>query len=93
MITKTNQRTEILTALEQSNVWKQDRWGHFQHNNGTFQYRLKVQDLTMRFEKQITLSDGKREWLNIASDYYRNIRLGERDGKPVLGIGNRALPR
>ena len=91
MATKTTPRTEILTTLEQSSMWKRDRWGHFQHNNGTFQYRLKVQDLTLRFEKQITLSDGKREWLNLASDYYRNIRLGEREGKPVLRIGNWVL--
>lgn len=91
MATKTTPRTEILTTLEQSSVWERDRWGHFQHNNGTFQYRLKVQNLTLRFEKKV-LVGGKAEWLNLASDYYRNIRLGERDGKPVLKVGDRALP-
>lgn len=84
-------KSEVTIALEKSSVWNRDRWGHFQTKNGDQAYRLKMQDLSIRFEKKVTIG-GKAEWLNLASDYYRNVRIGERDGKPVLRIGDRALP-
>ena len=84
-------KSEVTIALEKSDVWKRDRYGHFQtvHNGQT--YRLKIQDLSIRFEKKM-LVGGKAEWVNMISDYYRNVRLGEREGKPSMRIGNRALP-
>jgi len=84
-------KSEVTIALEMSDVWKRDRYGHFQtvHNGQT--YRLKIQDLSIRFEKKM-LVGGKAEWVNMISDYYRNVRLGEREGKPSMRIGNRALP-
>lgn len=84
-------KSEVTIALEISNVWKRDRYGHFQtvHNGQT--YRLKMQDLSIRFEKKVLVT-GKAEWVNMISDYYRNVRLGEREGKPILRIGNRELP-
>ena len=84
-------KSEVTIALEMSDVWKLDRYGHFQtvHNGQT--YRLKIQDLSIRFEKKMLVT-GKAEWVNMISDYYRNVRLGEREGKPVMRIGNKALP-
>ena len=84
-------KSEVTFALGISNVWKRDRYGHFQtvHNGQT--YRLKIQDLSIRFEKKMLVT-GKAEWVNMVSDYYRNVRLGEREGKPSMRIGNRALP-
>ncbi len=84
-------KSEVTIALEMSDVWKLDRYGHFQtvHNGQT--YRLKMQDLSIRFEKKVLVT-GKAEWVNMVSDYYRNVRLGEREGKPSMRIGNRALP-
>lgn len=84
-------RSEVTIELEKSSVWERDRYGHFQavHNGQT--YRLKMQDLSVRFEKKAIVA-GRAEWVNIISDYYRNVRLGEREGKPILRIGNRALP-
>ena len=84
-------KSEVTIALEKSDVWKRDRYGHFQtvHNGQT--YRLKIQDLSIRFEKKVLVT-GKAEWINVISDYYRNVRLGEREGKPSMRIGNRALP-
>ena len=84
-------KSEVTIALEKSDVWKRDRYGHFQtvHNGQT--YRLKIQDLSIRFEKKM-LVGGRAEWVNAVSDYYRNVRLGEREGKPIMRIGNKALP-
>jgi len=86
-------KLEVTTALEISNVWKKDRYGHFQTTKDEQAYRLNIQDISVRFEKKVLItSTGKTEWLNLASDYYKNVRVGEREGKPVLRIGNRALP-
>ena len=84
-------KSEVTIALEMSDVWKRDRYGHFQtvHNGQT--YRLKIQDLSIRFEKKM-LVGGRAELVNVVSDYYRNVRLGEREGKPIMRIGNKALP-
>lgn len=84
-------KSEVTIALEMSDVWKLDRYGHFQtvHNGQT--YRLKMQELSIRFERKMLVT-GKAEWVNVISDYYRNVRLGEREGKPSMRIGNRALP-
>ena len=84
-------KSELTIALEMSDVWKRDRYGHFQtvHNGQT--YRLKMQELSIRFERKVLVT-GKAEWVNVISDYYRNVRLGEREGKPIMRIGNKALP-
>ena len=84
-------KSEVTIALEKSDVWKRDRYGHFQAVNNGQTYRLKIQDLSIRFEKKVLVT-GKAEWVNMISDYYRNVRLGEREGKPSMRIGNRALP-
>ena len=84
-------KSEVTIALEKSDVWKRDRYGHFQTVHDGQSYRLKMQDLSIRFEKKVLIGE-RAEWLNLASDYYRNVRLGEREGKPILRIGNRALP-
>lgn len=86
-----SKKLEVTIALEKSSVWERDRWGHFQtvHNGQT--YRLKMQELSIRFERKVLVA-GKAEWMNIASDYYKNVTVGEREGKPVLRLGNRALP-
>lgn len=36
-------------------------------------YRLKFQDKSVRYERQITLTDGHKEWLRVASVYYSQI--------------------
>ncbi len=84
-------KKEVTFALGISRVWKRDRYGHFQTTNNDQVYRLKIQELSIRFEKKV-LVGGKAEWLNVISDYYKNAVVGEREGKPVLRIGNRALP-
>ena len=84
-------KSEVTLALEVSSVWKRDRYGHFQTAHNGQSYRLKMQELSVRFEKKVLVA-GRAEWVNIVSDYYRNTRLGEREGKRVLRIGNRALP-
>ncbi len=84
-------KSEVTIALEKSSVWKRDRYGHFQTTNNDRVYRLKIQELSIRFEKKV-LVWGKAEWMNVISDYYKNAVVGEHDGKPVLRIGNRALP-
>ena len=84
-------KMEVTITLEKSSVWNRDRWGHFRTAHNGQAYRLKLQDLSIRFEKSVFVA-GKAEWLNLASDYYKNVRITESNGKPILRIGDRALP-
>lgn len=83
-------RFELVTELRAS-TWKEDRYGHFVVTHNDKKYRLKIQAMSVRFEKQALIA-GKNEWLRVISDYYKNITVGEREGKRVIRIGNRALP-
>lgn len=75
-------KTELVAALRQSPIWKEDMNRHFQLTfNGT-KYRLKIQPLAVRFEKRN--ATGYVEWINKASDYYKNVEI--KDGKlNILG--------
>jgi hypothetical protein len=45
-------KTELVAALRQSPIWKEDMNRHFQLTfNGT-KYRLKIQPLSVRYEKR-----------------------------------------
>ena len=76
-------KQEIITALEASDVWTKDRFGHFKLTFGASQYRLKIQPLAIRYEKK----DGSG-WFCKTSDYYKNVRI--QDG--LLRIGSRRVP-
>lgn len=76
-------KQEIITALEASDVWTKDRFGHFRLTFGPIQYRLKIQPLVIRYEKK----DGSG-WYAKISDYYKNVTV--QDG--FLRIGSRRIP-
>lgn len=62
---------------------KQDRHGNFL--SGCGQYRFHFQKISIRFEKKyvpaVTPYGYKppTEWLNMTSDYFKNVRLDTRD--------------
>lgn len=64
-------RSEFIEALRKSPIWTEDRYGHFKLNWKDIQYRLKIQDLSVRYERK--LPDGT--WFNKASDYFRNVNV------------------
>lgn len=76
-------KQEIIAALEASDVWTKDRFGHFKLTFGPSQYRLKIQSLAIRYEKK----DGAG-WFCKTSDYYKNTTV--QDG--FLRIGSRRIP-
>ncbi len=84
-ITKGNEmmKQEIITALEASDVWTKDRFGHFKLTFGPSQYRLKVQPLAIRYEKK----DGS-DWYAKTSGYYKDTTV--QDG--FLRIGSWRVP-
>ena len=64
-------KNEFVAALRKSPIWKEDRYGHFQLTwRKNIKYRLKVQPLAVRYEKNIGCA-----WWNRASDYYKNVRI------------------
>ena len=75
-------KTELVAALRQSPIWKEDRYGHFQLTFKGTHYRLKIQTLSVRYEWKSALTN--TEWFNKASDYYKNVEI--KDGKlNILG--------
>ena len=76
-------KQEIVAALEASDVWTKDRFGHFKLTFGLNQYRLKIQPLVIRYEKK----DGSG-WFRKNRDYYKNVEV--QGG--FLRIGSRRVP-
>jgi hypothetical protein len=61
-----------------SKGWKEDKFGHLRTQKG--KHRFKISSIAARYEKQITFSDGKHEWLRIMSGYYKDLSINS-DGK------------
>ena len=76
-------KQELIAALEASDIWAKDRYGHFKLTFGPNQYRLKIQPLVVRYEKKIG-----SEWFCKSSDYYKAVRI--QDG--FLRIASRRIP-
>lgn len=64
-------RSEFIEALRKSPIWAEDRYGHFKLKGNGIQYRLKVQSLSVRYEKRYP--DGT--WFNKSSDYFKNVTI------------------
>jgi hypothetical protein len=71
-------KTELVAALRQSPIWKEDRYGHFQLTFKGTHYRLKIQPLSVRYERKKVGA----EWWAKTSDYYKNVEI--KDGKLVI---------
>ena len=76
-------KQEIVAALEASDVWTKDRFGHFKMAFGPNQYRLKIQPLVIRYEKKVG-----SDWFCKTRNYYKNVTV--QDG--FLRIGSRRIP-
>ena len=76
-------KQELITALEASDVWTKDRFGHFKLTFKSIQYRLKLQDLVVRYEKKVG-----SEWFCRVGDYYKSVKV--QDGR--LWIGGIRIP-
>ena len=63
-----------------SKGWKQDKFGHLQKETNEIYYRFKLSNIAVRYEKQITFSDGKHEWIRITSGYYKDLSINS-EGK------------
>jgi hypothetical protein len=69
-----------------SKGYTQDKYGHFQKVSPLqldVIYRYKIQDISVRFEKQIDVC-GKHEWMRISSGYLKKLSIN-RDNK-ICGL-------
>jgi hypothetical protein len=74
MLTKDELKTWLI-----SRGFTEDKFGHFQKHSPlqiNVIYRYKIQDISVRFEKQIEVC-GKHEWLKIKSGYLKNLSINE----------------
>ena len=70
MITK-----EELIEWAKRHGFSNDRFGHYQRETGIGSiYRLKLSNISARYEKKIALSN-KNEWIKLASGYYKNLSI------------------
>lgn len=85
-------RNSLERILETGSGWKQDRWGHYTTVVGAATFRLKMQAISVRFERKGVIC-GKMEWLNRGSDYYKNVRLGwdEETDRTYMVIGGKRV--
>ena len=60
-----------------------DQFGHYHKTLNGIDYRFKMQDNSVRYERQARIID-HNEWLRIKSGYYKNLSITE-DGK-LAGI-------
>lgn len=69
-------KREELEKWFEAHGWVRDRFGHYRKGDS----RMKMQDYSVRFEKQTTLSDGSKHWVRVKGAYYSNLSLTP-DGK------------
>lgn len=48
-------------------------------------YRLKFQDISLRYEKQLIFSNNQKEWRNIKDVYYKDIKPVFENDK-IIGV-------
>jgi hypothetical protein len=53
-----------------TNGWEVDRWGNYKINRNERSYRVKLQKTSLRYEVK-----GGNRWVNILSDYFKNIEV------------------
>lgn len=56
-----------------SSGWNLDKFGHLRKDD----YRLKLSSVGVRHERQITMSDGKHEWIRICYGYFKDLTIKE----------------
>lgn len=86
-------RNDFCNTLSNSPYWSEDRYGNYQYIGPKFSespYRFKVQKTSARLEYQIVLFDGKKEWRNFRSDYFKNIVI---NANGSIKIGGNTLNR
>jgi hypothetical protein len=55
--------------------WKEDQWGHMKNKsvNGEM-FRVKFEKISLRVEKQHSMTHGLKSWINIQSVYYSDTQ-------------------
>lgn len=65
-----------------------DKYGHYQKTltmgDKSTTYRYKIQDISIRKEVQVTYSDGKHDWVRIASGYISKLSLNDKN--QIVGL-------
>jgi hypothetical protein len=72
-----------ITQLEQwasEHGFQKDKWGHWQKKNEVNEYRLKLSNISVRYEVKVhhagtEYSKPDSEWVRIQSGYLKNILI------------------
>lgn len=61
---------ELIQEVLLANGWVGDRWGNLNKVVDGKKHRIKFQDRSLRFEQK---NEQYNMWVNLRSDYYKNI--------------------
>jgi len=70
-------KIQSIKDLLVSKGWVEDRYGNFKLQQPTKTYRVKIQDISIRYELQWTRADNSKDWVNVRSDYLKNVEIIE----------------
>jgi len=62
-----------------SRGWVEDKYGHLQKKIDSNTMRLKLSNTAVRYEKQVTMPDGKHEWVRIYSNYFKYLSINDKN--------------
>ena len=74
-------KLQQIKNILRSKGWAEDRYGNFKLQQTTKLYRVKIQDISIRYEQQWTRADNSKDWINVRSDYLKNVEIVENNIK------------
>lgn len=74
-------KLQQIKDILRSKGWAEDRYGNFKLQQPTKTYRVKIQDISIRYELQWTRADNSKDWINVRSDYLKNVEIIENNIK------------
>lgn len=74
-------KLQQIKDILRSKGWAEDRYGNFKNESPTKTYRVKFQDISIRYELQWTRSDNSKDWVNLRSGYLKDVEIIENNIK------------
>jgi len=74
-------KLQQIKDILRSKGWVEDRYGNFKNESPTKTYRVKFQDISIRYELQWIRADNSKDWINLRSGYLKDVEIIENNIK------------